>query len=246
VVEPAFAVFADDAYLHQAKELAQVGSALYGVWQGCEEMFSNDPIGFAAGDANLYRYVGNQPTTLTDPSGLEPPQLTPEEIDEIINSQPTLQPTVVGGGIAIAGHGPPVRPAGSDHRSPEDLHEMYSRPINDSQRAALMDAATRAGLGDQVKEILIAADQSGPRYGFRTRLFAQARRFSTNPLQGPCGTWVVYASPAILETAASNDERIDLESYIIEKYLNASGDDLQNAIRICVPGNGRPASRVLP
>ena len=113
-------------------------------------MFSKDSIGFAAGDANLYRYVGNQPTTLTDPSGLEPSQLTPEEIDEIINSQPTLQRTVVGGGIAIAGHGPPVRPAGSDHRSPEDWHDMYSRPINDSQRAALMDAATRAGLGDQV------------------------------------------------------------------------------------------------
>ena len=32
---------------------------------------SQDPIGFAAGDANLYRYVGNQPTTKTDPSGLE-------------------------------------------------------------------------------------------------------------------------------------------------------------------------------
>jgi len=32
---------------------------------------SKDPIGFAAGDANLYRYTGNQPTVRTDPSGLE-------------------------------------------------------------------------------------------------------------------------------------------------------------------------------
>ncbi|WP_162006865.1 RHS repeat-associated core domain-containing protein [Roseimaritima sediminicola] len=31
---------------------------------------SQDPIGFAAGDSNLYRYVGNQPTTKSDPSGL--------------------------------------------------------------------------------------------------------------------------------------------------------------------------------
>ena len=31
---------------------------------------SEDPIGFAAGDANLYRYVGNHPTLLVDPSGL--------------------------------------------------------------------------------------------------------------------------------------------------------------------------------
>jgi RHS repeat-associated protein len=31
---------------------------------------SEDPIGFGGGDANLYRYVGNSPTNLTDPSGL--------------------------------------------------------------------------------------------------------------------------------------------------------------------------------
>jgi RHS repeat-associated protein len=32
---------------------------------------SQDPKSFAAGDTNLYRYVGNQPTTGTDPSGLD-------------------------------------------------------------------------------------------------------------------------------------------------------------------------------
>jgi len=32
---------------------------------------SEDPIGFEAGDANLYRYVGNSPTNLTDPAGLD-------------------------------------------------------------------------------------------------------------------------------------------------------------------------------
>lgn len=30
---------------------------------------SKDPIGFNAGDSNLYRYVGNQSTTYTDPTG---------------------------------------------------------------------------------------------------------------------------------------------------------------------------------
>jgi RHS repeat-associated protein len=34
---------------------------------------SQDPLGFDAGDSNLYRYVSNQPTTQEDPSGLEPP-----------------------------------------------------------------------------------------------------------------------------------------------------------------------------
>ncbi len=34
---------------------------------------SEDPIGFTAGDPNLYRYVGNSPTNATDPSGLIDP-----------------------------------------------------------------------------------------------------------------------------------------------------------------------------
>ena len=32
---------------------------------------SEDPIGFASGDANRYRYVGNDPVAATDPSGLD-------------------------------------------------------------------------------------------------------------------------------------------------------------------------------
>ncbi len=34
---------------------------------------SQDPLGFAADDSNLYRYVGNNPTNVTDPSGLFDP-----------------------------------------------------------------------------------------------------------------------------------------------------------------------------
>jgi len=34
---------------------------------------SQDPMGFAAGDTNLYRYAGNDPTGLNDPSGNAPP-----------------------------------------------------------------------------------------------------------------------------------------------------------------------------
>ena len=40
----------------------------YDAGVGC--WLSQDPIGFAAGDANLYRYVGNESTTHVDPSGL--------------------------------------------------------------------------------------------------------------------------------------------------------------------------------
>ncbi len=30
-----------------------------------------DPVGFDAGDANLYRYAGNDPTDAIDPEGLQ-------------------------------------------------------------------------------------------------------------------------------------------------------------------------------
>jgi RHS repeat-associated protein len=33
---------------------------------------SQEPLGFSAGDSNLYRYVANQPTALTDPGGQNP------------------------------------------------------------------------------------------------------------------------------------------------------------------------------
>ena len=46
--------------------------------------FSQDPIGFTVGDANLYRYVGNGPTTLTDPSGLNPNQGGSKDRDDFM------------------------------------------------------------------------------------------------------------------------------------------------------------------
>ncbi len=43
----------------------------YDVWIAA--WISIDPMGFAAGDPNLYRYVGNDSVNVTDPSGLAPP-----------------------------------------------------------------------------------------------------------------------------------------------------------------------------
>ena len=41
-------------------------------WYGAAigRWWSRDPIGFAGGEANLYRYLGNGPTASSDPSGL--------------------------------------------------------------------------------------------------------------------------------------------------------------------------------
>jgi hypothetical protein len=48
---------------------------------------SQDPIGFAAGDANQYRYVGNSPTNWVDPNGLDkqlPPVIWDGETWEVV------------------------------------------------------------------------------------------------------------------------------------------------------------------
>jgi RHS repeat-associated protein len=51
---------------------------------------SEDPIGFAAGDTNLNRYVGNAPVDKVDPWGLEPPN-TPTGQDPNANFSPQVQ-----------------------------------------------------------------------------------------------------------------------------------------------------------
>jgi len=59
---------------------------------------SQDPIGFEAGDANLYRYVGNGPISRVDPQGLEGflsnylhYLLNPKEMDwDLVNLHETL------------------------------------------------------------------------------------------------------------------------------------------------------------
>ncbi len=46
---------------------------------------NEDPLGFAAGDENLYRYVGNKVTTARDPSGL---QVTPVGAPHAVHDGP--------------------------------------------------------------------------------------------------------------------------------------------------------------
>jgi RHS repeat-associated protein len=49
---------------------------------------SEDPIGFAAGDANLSRYVGNGPTLWVDPSGMNgsEPRVTPDQMNAYLHA----------------------------------------------------------------------------------------------------------------------------------------------------------------
>jgi hypothetical protein len=93
---------------------------------------SPDPIGFAAGDANLYRYVGNTPTNLTDPSGLAP-------------KAPNGVPQGDGDGD----------PSGL----PPDPHRTDGAPLTDADREALEAAAREfqerlGAIGERIRDLL--------------------------------------------------------------------------------------------
>ena len=75
-----------DPALLRHVELASVYAYTGREWESFEELYyyrarwyaadaghfiTNDPIGFAAGDTNTYRYVGNSATNFTDPDGRE-------------------------------------------------------------------------------------------------------------------------------------------------------------------------------
>jgi hypothetical protein len=82
-----------------------------------------DPLGFAAGDANLYRYVGNDPTDLVDPSGLE--DAAPIKIDPIKISPPSPPlPSCPIGGINIPNPGQVIIPTGGMMRNPTVFPEV--------------------------------------------------------------------------------------------------------------------------
>lgn len=64
---------------------------------------TEDPIDFKAGDPNLERYVGNDPTNATDPTGLAPENpLLPPVGWNIITNTVNLMPAVMGIGLGVA------------------------------------------------------------------------------------------------------------------------------------------------
>jgi RHS repeat-associated protein len=55
-----------------------------------------DPIGFSAGDSNLYRYVGNSPVSNTDPSGLQVVAPPAPVIPRVVPVPRVLPPVPIG------------------------------------------------------------------------------------------------------------------------------------------------------
>jgi RHS repeat-associated protein len=77
---------------------------------GLQRFISEDPIGFAGGDVNLYSYVGNSPLSFIDPFGLDkekkcedpfPPGL--QWLKWYLTAEKTLTPFLIGSASITAG-----------------------------------------------------------------------------------------------------------------------------------------------
>ncbi|MCO8124103.1 RHS repeat-associated core domain-containing protein, partial [Stieleria sp. TO1_6] len=102
---------------------------------------SQDPIGFAAGDANLYRYVGNGPTNATDPSGLKDPSVTTQTFGPHDNNRVIHAP---GPGQWMTG----ISRITSDCISGRDTYSCLSLPVDDIASQWLTDARTTQAAAD--------------------------------------------------------------------------------------------------
>jgi RHS repeat-associated protein len=81
-------------YGFQGKQFDATSGLLYSRFRFCSPTLGrwvqNDPLGFAAGDANLYRYVSNNPTNRVDPRGLIEDAAAGILVDNILNGSANL------------------------------------------------------------------------------------------------------------------------------------------------------------
>ncbi|GIW94110.1 MAG: hypothetical protein KatS3mg110_2151 [Pirellulaceae bacterium] len=93
---------------------------------------SEDPLGFAAGDGNLSRYVENLPTGLSDPTGLVPPMGHHVVVVEVLNR--LAQKQLITRDAYDVGLGMVLGPTDPPHRNGTYggiTHPQYNEFVND-------------------------------------------------------------------------------------------------------------------
>jgi RHS repeat-associated protein len=115
-------------YYDEATKLQNNLNRWYDPFTG--QWLSHDPIGFSAGDANLARYVGNNPVNTIDPTGLAPPF----DLDGVIPSGRPATPSfndMARGRYGMNGR-PPWQP--SSNASPSSgFDDKFNNAINKAQ-----------------------------------------------------------------------------------------------------------------
>jgi RHS repeat-associated protein len=146
--------YAGGLYSYDTK-MEQFGARWYDAATG--RWVNEDPSGFGGGDQNLYRYVGNNPTDGTDPSGLV--VLTLPIAREILQKQIK---TWEGKGWMFAGHllqhfldntGIPYVPTAEDIAEAEEQSEALIKRVLLSRAVAAMNGAgcNDLSVGTQLK-----------------------------------------------------------------------------------------------
>ncbi len=158
---------------------------------------SEDPIGFAGGDPNLYAYVGNGPTYRTDPLGL---LLTPGGGDataESTSGRELGNETRSGRRVRVPGHNPPyVGEADGVGEPGDELERVYREHGARLWRAVLAFTGDREVASDAVAEafaqalsVLIGVARRALRSPLSPSGFLQQRRRAAGG-QLPPGTTV--------------------------------------------------------
>ena len=164
---------------------------------------SEDPIGFAAGDANVYRYVENSPTNTTDPSGL---------IGSDFHAD------------LIYGLGPDMDDKKGEDRNKKKterdklLADADRLGVGDEVRDLLetVDSIKGRGIweGSRLKELLFGPDENP--YG----------------ISGKCGIWTRKTIDATKGSDADQSDRIELDAVNIRQNRDPGHIENQNALRI--------------
>ncbi len=93
-----------------------------------------DPIGFAAGDSDLYRYLGNDPSASTDPTGLSAAPQLPEWMLRLVAYSPeAASPGILGPALAVGaglGLSQSLYYPNMDARLAIEEHKAYQRMRN--------------------------------------------------------------------------------------------------------------------
>jgi len=162
---------------------------------------SEDPIGFAGGDVNLYGYVKNKPLKYRDPRGLDDAD---REFENRINPPPTPNPWYWSHNETA--DNPPIPPASSlSDAERERIQKCYQRnkfsalfsgiPYGEGT-VEIVETGSLISLG--LDGVATAAKTSGPKMGsnpYGSGINMVSRRISRNVPKIGGKTFITYARP---------------------------------------------------
>ena len=150
------------------------------------------PLAFKGGDANLYRYVHDDPTDRVDPSGLEeepPITFPPSNISPPASSRPSGPP----GGFYIPNPGQVITPSGGMMRNPSSFPEVTGacNALKDLSSKDGRERGTGVYMNDDGDIMVGVPTRGGIRPGNR---IGSHNRIDLNPLGNCPKGWKLIAT----------------------------------------------------